>query len=585
MCLHRSRMPLITQSPLLAAFDFEFLLPHPPQPCRWCGFIDIVQLYLGLFTNMQCLCCIGDKYVGLYALMVSPLTKASANSDSSLGKSPPSMPISRPSPPVMEQPPHTPLISPTARLTKRKQSTHSFAVPPQPQQRPARLPTAPPKIRVRGPLQSDPLFGIPSQVQPESASFPIPKIPPRSRARARAQPTPSLPVPQPQSRAERDYPIASPPRAGAPARHVEASSPISRPQFSQPYNVSPPLSPSGAPQSPTLESSQPLRTFNIGLRLRWPQAGGGTDYASVSKKHWTLVVQIEDSDSYFTMDGYDNNGGFDVMTRASAHHRGTFPYYLLIEYKRYTEDFREVLKFHPMRGSKYDVCFNNCQHFVAIYTLFLEAFASYKELRSWKVVVADRLKDVRGALDFDSQYAWNRPNWLLKVSGYVFTELPFAASLPAAAALSEPAIVLSTVPASGISGWLGGTATVATTVPASSLAVAAAPIVLAAGIAAGVSYYYTVNNWKEFTRFLDPRISGFPSELEPKDASPPTSFPLGVSSSPSPRSDCPSPSLESLIGNSSSLPRSDLPSFNELSHGIPASLTRSAQSRPPRVQV
>ncbi len=226
------------------------------------------------------------------------------------------------------------------------------------------------------------------------------------------------------------------------------------------------------------------------------------------------MAQIEDDDHYITMDGYDDNGDFNVKTTAVSHPRGSFPYFLIGKYEGRKKDFQEVLNAHPMRGSKYSVRFNNCQHFVAIYTLFLEAFA-HKHSRSLKVVVPDCLRDVRDALEFGGEYAWNRLNWILNISGFIGTELPFALYLRRAASMARPTVVASSA---------GAGSTMAATTTTSALAMAVL-IVVAAGIAAGILYYYTVRKEKLLTRFLDPRISGFPSEIEHNDAEPSHEFP------------------------------------------------------------
>jgi len=136
-------------------------------------------------------------------------------------------------------------------------------------------------------------------------------------------------------------------------------------------------------------------------------------------------------------------------------------------YEGSLEDIDEMLRILPMRSwDEYPAFFNNCQHFVATFIIFLQAFAKERDGRSFRVTENLCMAQILIALtgSKDCRRFSNRANMLMfPVSHGVLTVVSVVAVVPAV---------------------VGG-----------------------AGVA--VSSFV----WEKRTGFDNPRISGFPSQM------------------------------------------------------------------------
>jgi len=259
-----------------------------------------------------------------------------------------------------------------------------------------------------------------------------------------------------------------------------------------------------------------IRYNFFGRSARTNQEKGGDNLASIEEKvdvkHWRLVLteKYSNTGSIVLELGPDSNNKIliDKLTvpfQCPAHPVAT--------YQGYPSDLDDILEVLPVRrGDDYSSWYNNCQHFVATFLVFLEAFANSRSGRCFSVVDSNRLTLIRRVNGSDGSVLSNNMNMFLAegsgLAGGIATNAGGAALI--ASTLAADTVL---VPAAGIMGWFGGM----TTAPAAyaGAAAVAAPIAAGAAIGAGGFAAFALSKyaiWKDKTKFDDPRACGFPSK-------------------------------------------------------------------------
>lgn len=135
----------------------------------------------------------------------------------------------------------------------------------------------------------------------------------------------------------------------------------------------------------------------------------------MSMKHWALVFNPKNHfyESRRVEVGYDSDG---MIQMRNTSHNMPLPSYPFADYEGYLSDIDEVLKIHPMAGHRYSMVFNNCQHFVATFLVFLEAFASKRWDRVLSVTDSARWTDIYRVLRRTGSIYYNEPNRSLQAA-------------------------------------------------------------------------------------------------------------------------------------------------------------------------
>lgn len=268
--------------------------------------------------------------------------------------------------------------------------------------------------------------------------------------------------------------------------------------------------------------SSDIVPINVGVRFQPIGESEPNVENNTSMKHWVLVISPPSREFSFTYEVVP--GKDDALHTSIMYYDGTHNAYPVGTYYGRWDDLIRVLEVHPQRGTIYSACFNNCQHFVAIYLTFLTSHAVYVPGRSWTVNSDSRYQWVTSVLNLQTSpgtQLWNSPNIFLATGS--FMPIPVSGAVAFGAAVAANATVATTVTtigsAGGIAGWLGATTTVTSTVivPAAyvGLASACAPLAIIGTGITGLAYFYNKQSWKEKTIFKNPWISGFPRGRHP----------------------------------------------------------------------
>jgi hypothetical protein len=99
-------------------------------------------------------------------------------------------------------------------------------------------------------------------------------------------------------------------------------------------------------------------------------------------KHWVLVFTPPSKSFAFTFEAMPSNDGKETICTPVVYQNGWQDAFPLGTFYGEWDDLIEILAVHPQRGSKYSPSFNNCQHFVATFLLFLQALVSIRP-KTW----------------------------------------------------------------------------------------------------------------------------------------------------------------------------------------------------------
>jgi hypothetical protein len=246
----------------------------------------------------------------------------------------------------------------------------------------------------------------------------------------------------------------------------------------------------------------------ITMGVRYQTIGDPTANAEarIYKRHWVLVFTGEEHAVTIeaNMDpGEQQNILIERKTVPRAYHA-----FRLGTFHGEWSDLRNVLRAHPQINTVYSPEYNNCQHFVAIYLLFLNAFAKHAEGRYFIIDNGDRYAGIKKTLNMSEDHVWNNPNMYMVTLGRAVVAGTTGAA--GAAVIAAEATTAVTVPAGGIMGWLGVTNVVV--VPAAYATFAAVCVPIAVGLVGlkAASILKKRKDWKLKTLFDNPMILGYP---------------------------------------------------------------------------
>jgi hypothetical protein len=247
-----------------------------------------------------------------------------------------------------------------------------------------------------------------------------------------------------------------------------------------------------------------IMRFDIGVSFRSLWSSTTSNDKDKKMMHWIIV--IKSPTSYRTVEILPDlaNATMCLICRESD----PIDSDPVATYEGDLEDFEQVLRHHPMRNTDYSACFNNCQHFTATFLIFLQAWTkNYPDKHFLPVSPYREL--ISGVLERQGEFLWHKPNLFLMAAQAV--SVPMVGGVSGAAFVASGATVTTAVPASGIFGWLG--CTVSATAPAwyAGLASLAAPVFAGTTIVLWGRYIHICEMWKRDTKFVDPRIRGFPT--------------------------------------------------------------------------
>ena len=223
----------------------------------------------------------------------------------------------------------------------------------------------------------------------------------------------------------------------------------------------------------------------IAIGVRYQALGDPTTNLeeSVYSKHWVLV--FSGRDVAFTIEAVaDGSRERPEILMEVSPCSPSYDAFRLGSYSGRWFDFERILRVHPQRGSIYSVYFNNCQHFVALFLLFLNALAKSEDGKQFNIDNGERYARIKRTLGISGDNVWNKPN--LTMSTLSWATIGGGGAAARAAVLLAEAQQVVTVPAGGLLGFFGATQT--TMVPAAYAGFAAAcvPVALTfVGLTAG----------------------------------------------------------------------------------------------------
>jgi len=230
---------------------------------------------------------------------------------------------------------------------------------------------------------------------------------------------------------------------------------------------------------------------------------------STFKKHWVLAFSPPSKRFAFTFEAVPRED--ETICMPIKFIEGSYDAYPLGTYYGEWSDLIKVLEAHPQRNTAYSACFNNCQHFVAIYLTFLTAFAKYTYGKSLTIIYSSRYDRVTSVLNVQKPSGtqiWNDSN--IGLATLNFLPIPAAGAAAIGAAAAAEATVATTVSAGGIAGFFGMTTTVMAPAAYAGIASVCAPLAFAGTGFAGAAYLFNKRDWKRKTLFDNPLVKGFP---------------------------------------------------------------------------
>jgi hypothetical protein len=285
-----------------------------------------------------------------------------------------------------------------------------------------------------------------------------------------------------------------------------------------------------------------MQRIQFGIRYRHiellrPLAAEAQDEEEegISLKHWVLVFTPPSKSFAFTIEAMPSDDAEETICTPVVYHNRSQDAFPLGTFYGEWDDLIKILEVHPQRASKYSPCFNNCQHFVATFLLFLQGLVSISPKMWIKIEEPGRYAKIREVLrNKHGIRIWNACNIALgtamlmpiPIAGVATAGAVVAAETTVATTVTSTMIttVATTVPAGGIAGLFGGTTVLAPAIvpitqtvmiPASYSAFAAfcAPLAMGCVALAGASYLSNKEKWKRSTSFDNPSMFGFPIQL------------------------------------------------------------------------
>jgi hypothetical protein len=161
-----------------------------------------------------------------------------------------------------------------------------------------------------------------------------------------------------------------------------------------------------------------MPTFEIGIRFSEIQSNGSSssssspsrrnqsegDMESIERKHWAAIISDPRSGKYWQLE----RGREGIQYRAIE----AADFLLVASYTGVYEDIERVIKIHPLKDISYHPASNNCQHYLAVFFILLNAVANrrigraFVERRAYHVII--------GVVAQEDGNCWNIPNMILQ---------------------------------------------------------------------------------------------------------------------------------------------------------------------------
>ncbi|KAK6526532.1 hypothetical protein TWF694_005115 [Orbilia ellipsospora] len=270
---------------------------------------------------------------------------------------------------------------------------------------------------------------------------------------------------------------------------------------------------------PQVVDSDQVEPFELGILFQGLNADDNSE-TSIHSRHWALVLTEPNKSWSLQFELSKTGTTLSFPARLFNPSVEAFP---LGIWKGTLRDITKLMQAHPMRFTTYSSSWNNCQHWAATMLILMEAIAIKKENEGmfFKISPAaltrhDRVKKVLDWQDDGQLYhVFNPVLDRANVAGLSSGSAIAAMSLTAAnATTTVMTTATEVVPASGLWGWLGYTATntvqVAEKVPAAyaSLGAMALPVAVTGTALTAAYYIYNRVGRRGKTIFKDPRMSG-----------------------------------------------------------------------------
>jgi hypothetical protein len=297
-----------------------------------------------------------------------------------------------------------------------------------------------------------------------------------------------------------------------------------------------------APEAEPHKTEPVFQRYRVGIHLsirglQFSSSGShhGTETSNklIEVKHWKIVFSpFNELYNVYTIEAFPNREG-----RVAFHqeiYRTAVSSYVFAEYKGDPEEaIEEVLKAHPMRGTQYTPCFNNCQHFAAAFVRLLQVYADEgRPYRDFKTVDEKQLDAILSVLKPYNFRLYNDPNIFfpfvhgtasagavtrLAVKGGTRMVTKYGASYGAASMAGTKASAAAATAASGLIGTKASVAAATAVSACLSTAVLVPAIITAGTFGAGAGYIWQRHSWTRDSMFEDPIYHGFPRDKDPLD--------------------------------------------------------------------
>jgi hypothetical protein len=254
-------------------------------------------------------------------------------------------------------------------------------------------------------------------------------------------------------------------------------------------------------------NAEQVQWYGVGMRFTYLGRPDESSEKAIHMKHWTVVFSpLTSSTIHHTIEIFPNLRG-NVAIRHEKNKFGVSSHILAI-YHGTPDDIERVLEAHPMRGTQYTPCFNNCQHFAAAFLLLLHVYANETPNRKFQMLDENQLCTVLSVLKSQGLKLYNQPNIFFQLGE--FSHLAVSGGVAMGLTQAAEATVAYTAPASGLAGWFGATTSIIAPAAYAHVAAAVAPIAVAATVGVGAAYAWRRSTWRKKSMFDDPMYHGFP---------------------------------------------------------------------------
>ncbi|KAK6535596.1 hypothetical protein TWF694_002051 [Orbilia ellipsospora] len=142
-----------------------------------------------------------------------------------------------------------------------------------------------------------------------------------------------------------------------------------------------------------------ITTFNVGIRFHSIGDDSTNAEENIIAKHWALVFTPTFTLTPFSIQVELDNSQADGTLTFPIRVFDTQSSFPLGVYTGTWNDILSLMGSHPMYSTEYSAGWNNCQHWVAVMLVFIEAAGTFKAQRSFRVTERGRYDRVLGVLE------------------------------------------------------------------------------------------------------------------------------------------------------------------------------------------